>query len=191
MKHSWFIKRWFLQGLILILPVIITAIVLYYGISYADMFLWFLWDLLPWSLAKPSIPGLGLLIVVSLIVLIGALGESYIVSYFVNHFNSLMSRLPFIRNIYSTVLQVAQTILGNSHALTQVVLIEYPRKNIYSVAFKTSDSSEHLCQKTGLKLVNIFLPTTPNPSSGFYLLIPKEDIILLDITPEAAFKLIA
>jgi uncharacterized membrane protein len=190
MKQHWFIKRWFLQGLILILPAIITAVVLYYSIVYADLFVWFIWDLFPWEIAKPNFPGLGLIIVVALIVLVGALAESYIVSYFVNIFNILMSKVPFIRNIYSTVLQVAQSLLGNKKNLAQVVMLEYPRKGVYSIAFKTSDTSELMCKDTGHKMINIFLPTTPNPTSGFYLMVPEQDVTILDIDPEAAFKLI-
>jgi len=193
MKKQWFIKRWFLQGLALILPIIVTIVVLYYGVIYTDAILWFLWDLLPWSLlpwtiTKPSFPGLGLLVVVPLTIIVGALTESFIVGRAVKIFNKLMGRLPVIRSIYSTVLKVSQSTFGNFDSFSKVVLIEHNNK--YCMAFKTSDCSHEISKFTGKRLTNIFLPTTPNPTSGFYIMVPTDDLIELDIEPEAAFKLI-
>ena len=189
MKKHWFIKRWFLQGLVLILPIIITSVVLYYGVVYADMILWFLWDLLPWTIEKPLLfPGLGLVVVVSLTIIVGALTESFIVSKAVELFNTLMSKLPGIRSIYSTVLKVSQSTFGNSSSFSQVVLIEHNGK--FCMAFKTSETSSKICDKVGHKLINVFLPTTPNPTSGFYIMVPEHLVTTLDIEPEVAFKLI-
>lgn len=188
-KKPWFIKRWLLQGLVLTLPIIVTIVVFYYVIVYTDAILWFLWDLLPWDVTKPKFPGLGLLVVGSLVIFIGAITESFIVSKAVDLFNKLMSKLPFIRNIYPTVLKVAQSTLGSYDSFSKVVMIEYPRKGIYSLAFKTSKNKE-LSENYGKPYINIFLPTTPNPTSGFYLILPEDEAIETDIEPEAAFKLI-
>jgi uncharacterized membrane protein len=190
MKSQWFIKRWFLQGLVLMLPAIITAVVLYYGVIYADIVLWFLLDLLPWSFPKPTfvIPGLGLIVVAGITIIIGALTESFLVSKAVNLFNTLMSKVPIIRSIYSTVLKVAQNTLGNFDSFSQVVLLEHNGK--YCMAFQTSETSPEICNKVGSKLINVFLPTTPNPTSGFYIMVPEDKITPLDIEPETAFKLI-
>jgi uncharacterized membrane protein len=171
MKKPWFIKRWLLQGLVLTLPVIVTIVVFYYLIIYTDAILWVLWDLLPWDLlpwdfAKPKFPGLGLLVVTSLVIFIGAITESFVIGRVVELFNKLMSKLPFIRNIYTTVLKVAQSTLGNYEAFSSVVMIEYPRKGIYSLAFKTS-KNEQFSEDTNKEYINVFLPTTPNPTSGF------------------------
>jgi uncharacterized membrane protein len=194
MKKPWFIKRWLLQGLVLTLPVIVTIVVFYYLIIYTDAILWVLWDLLPWDLlpwdlAKPKFPGLGLLVVTSLVIFIGAITESFVIGRVVELFNKLMSKLPFIRNIYTTVLKVAQSTLGNYEAFSSVVMIEYPRKGIYSLAFKTS-KNEQFSEDTNKEYINVFLPTTPNPTSGFYLIVPKDEAIETDINPEEAFKLI-
>jgi len=189
MKKQWFIKRWFLQGLVLILPIIITAVVLYYGVIYADTVLWFLWDLFPWAVEKPLLfPGLGLIVVISLTIIVGALTESFLVSRVVDLFNKLMSKLPIIRSIYSTVLKVSQSTFGNASSFSQVILIEHNGK--FCMAFKTSETSSEICDKVGHKLINIFLPTTPNPTSGFYLMVPEHMVTTLDLEPEAAFKLI-
>jgi uncharacterized membrane protein len=190
MKSQWFIKRWFLQGLVLMLPAIITAVVLYYGVIYADAVLWFLLDLLPWAFPKPTfvIPGLGLIVVAGVTIIIGALTESFLVSKAVNLFNILMSKVPIIRSIYSTVLKVAQNTLGNFDSFSQVVLLEHNGK--YCMAFQTSETTQEICDKVGNKLINVFLPTTPNPTSGFYIMVPEDKITPLDIKPEMAFKLI-
>lgn len=192
MQKQWFIKRWFFQGLIVTLPIITTAFLLYYGIIYTDAIMWWVWDLLPWDLlpwavAKPTFPGLGFLVVVTSTILIGALTESWLINKIIDYFNNLMSKLPFIRNVYSTVSQVAKSTFGSYDSFTKVVLIEYPRRGMYSLAFKTSES--HILKKEG-KYINVFLPTTPNPTSGFYLILPEHEIIETDLKPEQAFKLI-
>lgn len=194
MQKSWFIKRWLIQGLVITLPVLVTVIVFYYTIIYTDALLWFFWDLVPWDLfpwdiGKPKFPGLGLLVVTTIVIFIGATTESYVVTRAIDLFNQIMSKLPFIKNIYSTAVKVAQSTLGNYEAFTGVVMIEYPRKGVYSLAFKTS-KNEKFSSENGQDYVNIFLPTTPNPTSGFYLIVPTTEILETDIEPEQAFKLI-
>ena len=100
-KKAWFIKRWLLQGIAVALPITITAVILYYSVLYADAVFWFAWDLLPWDLSKPDFPGVGLIVVVSFLILLGFLTESWIINKGLNLFNLIMSKLPFIRNIYS------------------------------------------------------------------------------------------
>ena len=194
-KKVWFIKRWLLQGIAVALPIAITAVILYYSVLYADAVFWFLWDLfpwdlLPWEVSKPYFPGVGLIVVVSLLTLLGFLTESWLINKGLNLFNLIMSKLPFIRSIYSTSLKMVQTTVGNSNNFSSVVLVEFPMKGVYAVAFKTSESSKIIKDATGKELINIFLPTTPNPTSGFYLMLPEDKLIENDITTEEAFKLI-
>lgn len=194
MQKPWFIKRWLIQGLVITLPVLVTVIVFYYTIIYTDALLWFCWDLIPWDLfpwdiPKPTFPGLGLIVVATVVIFIGATTESYIITKAISLFNSLMSKLPFIKNIYSTAVKVAQSTLGNYDAFSSVVMIEYPRKGVYSLAFKTSKNEKLSLQKKE-EFINVFLPTTPNPTSGFYLMVASAEVIETDIDPEQAFKLI-
>lgn len=190
MKHQWFLRRWFIQGLILLLPGVVTAVVLYYGIIYADMALGFLWSLLPFTSADTTFffPGLGVIVVAALTIVVGALTEWFVVSKVVDLFNNLMSKVPIIRSIYSTVLKVAQNTLGNMENFSEVVLLEHNDK--YCIAFKTSETSEAISEKLGQRMINVFLPTTPNPTSGFYIIVPESRVTPLDIEAEAAFKLI-
>lgn len=193
-KH-WFIKRWLLQGIAVALPIVLTAIILYYSVIYTDAVFWFFWDLLPWdslpwAVHKPYFPGVGLLVVTLILTTIGFLTESWLVNKGINIFNNLMSKVPFIKSIYSTALKVVQSTVGNMSNFSSVVLIEYPMKGVYALAFKTSETSKVVKDATGEELVNVFLPTTPSPASGFYLMVPKNKIIKTDITTEEAFKLI-
>lgn len=194
MKKNLFLKRWLLQGTIVALPVVVTAIVFYYLIIYTDQALWFLWDLLPWDIIPyeintPKFPGLGLLVVTGLLVFLGAMTENYLITRLLKLFNFCMSKVPVVRGIYSTVLKMAQSTLGSYENFSKVVIIEYPRKGVFTLAFKTSDCS--ISSKIDdRKYVNVFFPTTPNPTSGFYLILPEEDVIETDLAPEEAFKLI-
>lgn len=190
MQKHWFLKRWFLQGLVISLPIIITAIVFFYCISYADIILAFAANLLPASFPKPIFPGMGLIIVSVLLILIGALTETYLVNKLVQIFNFLMSKLPFVRSIYTTALKVVQNFLGSSNKFSKVVLIEYPHDGVYALAFKTNEAPNSLCELVGKKMVSVFIPTTPNPIGGFHLMIPVEKVKETDLRPEEALKLI-
>lgn len=145
--------------------------------------------MLPWELPKPIFPGVGLLVATGILITIGALTESYLITKGIALFNYVMSKLPIIRTIYTTVHKIVESTIGHNSSFSKAVLIEYPREGMYSIAFKTSNST-FLCAKTGKKLVNIFLPTTPNPTSGFYLLLPEDQIYDTHLDPEEAFKLI-
>jgi len=185
------IKRWLLQGLIITLPLVVTCVVVYYSVVYTDAALWFVWDklpwdIIPWKIRKPEFPGLGLVAVTTFLVLVGALTESWLVNRLLEVFNAFVKKVPIIRSIYTTVAQVAHSTIGNKANFSNVVLFEYPRKGVKTIGFKTSN-----CHLPGFTdHVNIFYPTTPNPTSGFYLIVPKEDVIETKMTPEEAFKLI-
>jgi uncharacterized membrane protein len=188
-RKNLFLKRWLLQGIVVILPLLVTVFCLYNLIVYTDAALWFVCTYLPFELPKPIFPGIGLLVATAALILIGALTESYLITQGIALFNYTMSKLPVIRTIYTTVHKIVESTIGHNSSFSKAVLIEYPRQGMYSIAFKTSDSTL-TCHKTGEKLVNIFLPTTPNPTSGFYLLLPENQIYDTDLNPEDAFKLI-
>lgn len=188
-KH-WFLKRWFLQGLVITLPISVTAILLYYLVTKTDLLLTYLWSLLPWTLPAWISPWVGLLLVAGLLIVIGALTESWLVNKCWGVFNKLVSMVPIIRTVYNTIYKVVESTIGNYNGLSKTVLIQFPRPGIYAIAFKTSNGSAMLNKATGRKVINVFLPTTPNPTSGFYLVIPEEEVIETEISPEDAFKLI-
>ena len=138
-----------------------------------------------------NIPGTGLVVAIFLLILIGFFTASFFGKFFVNIGEKIINRLPVFRGIYNALKQVFQTVLGSSSkAFREVVLIQYPRKGIWAVAFITAETSGEVAIKLKSKYVNVFLPTTPNPTSGFLLVVPEKDLIKLSMNIEQGMKLV-
>ena len=137
-----------------------------------------------------DIPGLEILIAIIIITLVGGLSLSFIGKKLLATFENLLKRIPILRTIYSAINQMTETFTNTEDNKKNVVLVEYPRKGSWAVGFATKENSGQISNKTNKKLVNVFVPTTPNPTSGFLLMFPKEDVIYLDLTFEEASKFI-
>ncbi|MDA9559049.1 DUF502 domain-containing protein [Alphaproteobacteria bacterium] len=138
-----------------------------------------------------NIPGTGLIVAVFSLILIGFFTAGIFGRFFVKIGENIINKLPIVRSIYNALKQVFQTILGaSSKAFREVVLIEYPRKGLWAIAFITSETKGEVNGKLKHKSVNIFLPTTPNPTSGFMLFVPTKDIIRLQMNIEQGMKLV-
>ena len=124
------------------------------------------------------------------ITFIGGLSLSFIGKKILQVFNDLLKRIPILRTIYSAIGQMAETLAPNKTTKKSVVLIEYPRKGSWAVGFATKDNKGEISKKTNKNLVNVFVPTTPNPTSGFLLMFPKDEVIYLDMNFEEASKFI-
>ena len=185
-------KRDFLAGLLVFLPVVITLWFLGWVIGLLDGVI----DVLPATLNPKSylpfaVPGLGALITLGTILFLGTLTRGVATRRFLAAWDNIFVRIPVFRGIYSAVQKLVQTFLGQSYAHRQVVMIEYPRNGVFTVAFAMGPAWSDLKEKKGTNLVNIFVPTTPNPTSGFFLLVPSGDVTPLNMTMEEALKLIA
>ncbi|MDX1482924.1 MAG: DUF502 domain-containing protein [Alphaproteobacteria bacterium] len=138
-----------------------------------------------------SIPGLGLIIVLIGLVLIGALTANLLGRTFFRMSERLLERMPIIRGVHATIKQVFETVLSHqSDAFRQVVLVEYPRRGIWALGFLTGETVGEVQNLTKERVLNIFLPTTPNPTSGFLLFVPQEDVVVLDMTVEEGIKMV-
>ena len=137
-----------------------------------------------------SIPGLEILLTVIFITIIGGLSLSFLGRKFLQLIDELFKRIPILRTIYSAIVQMTETFTQKDDNKKNVVLVEYPRKGTWAVGFATKENKGEIQKKTKKELVNVFVPTTPNPTSGFLLMYPKEDIIYLDISFEEASKFI-
>jgi len=137
-----------------------------------------------------NIPGVEIITSIILITLIGFLSLSFIGKKLLDLFNNILRRIPILRTIYSAIGQMTETFTKNDNKKKNVVLVEYPRKGSWAVGFATKDNTGEITNKTNRKLVNVFVPTTPNPTSGFLLMFPKEEVIYLDLTFEEASKFI-
>ena len=137
-----------------------------------------------------DIPGLEIIISIILITIIGWLSLSFIGKKFLNLFQNLINKIPILRTIYSGINQMTETFSKQQNKQKNVVLVEYPRKGSWAVGFATKENKGEISKKTQKELINVFVPTTPNPTSGFLLMFPKDEVIHLDISFEEASKFI-
>lgn len=186
------LKKYFLTGLLVFIPISLSIYILKIVSTTADRFV----GLLP-PRYNPStylpfhIPGLGFIVTLIVIFLVGLVTANIVGRRLVDGIGLLFSRIPLVRTVYTGAKEIVQTfILDRSSQFRQVVLVEYPRKGTYCIAFVTGSPKGELASKVEGDFLNLFVPTTPNPTSGFYILASREEIIPLDITIEDAFKLI-
>ena len=137
-----------------------------------------------------DIPGIEILISLLLITLVGGLSLSFFGRRILKLIDDLFKRIPFLRTVYSAIVQMTETFSKKDDNQKSVVLIEYPRKGVWAVGFATKENTGEMAEKTNKKLINVFVPTTPNPTSGFLLMFPIEDVIYLNMTFEEASKFI-
>ena len=137
-----------------------------------------------------SIPGLEILLSVIFITIVGGISLSFFGKKILNLINDLFKRIPILRTIYSAIGQMTESFTSKSDNKKSVVLIEYPKKGSWAVGFATKENKGEISKKTNKDLINVFVPTTPNPTSGFLLMFPKEEVIYLDMTFEEASKFI-
>jgi len=182
------IRNYFITGIVVLIPIGITVYFTLFLISISSKILPN--EINPNHYLPYNIPGLEILISLFLITFIGWLSLSFLGKKFLNIFNHLLKKIPILRTIYSAIGQMTETFTKNDAKKKNVVLVEYPRKGSWAVGFATKENSGQISDKTKRELINVFIPTTPNPTSGFLLMFPKEDIIYLDLTFEEASKFI-
>ena len=137
-----------------------------------------------------AIPGLEIVLAIIFITLVGSLSLSFIGKKILQFVNDLFKRIPILRTIYSAIGQMTESLAPKKGDRKSVVLIEYPRKGSWAVGFATKDNEGEISKKTNKNLVKVFVPTTPNPTSGFLLMFPKEEVLYLDMSFEEASKFI-
>jgi len=182
------IRNYFIAGIVVLIPIGITVYLTIFIVSVSSKIL--PKEINPNHYLPYNIPGVEILISLFLITFIGWLSLSFLGRKLLNIFNKILKKIPILRTIYSAIGQMTQTFTKSDTNKKNVVLIEYPRKGTWAVGFATKDNSGEISTKTNKKLVNVFLPTTPNPTSGFLLMFPKDEIIYLDMTFEEASKFI-
>ena len=186
------IKGVFLTGLIAVIPAGVTIYVLYLIIKLMNNLVRFVPARYhPDQLLPFHIPGLGVIITLILIFTIGLVTRSYLGKKLAILGDRMVRRIPLVRGIYNALKQFVDAVFSDKgQSFKKAVLIEYPRKGLYSIAFVTGVSRGEVQAKTLQRCVNVFVPTTPNPTSGFYIMVPEGDMITLDMTVEEAFTLI-
>jgi len=189
-KRSFFtrIRNYFIAGVVVLIPIGITVYLTIFLISVSSNIL--PKEINPNHYLPYEIPGVEIAISLILITCIGWLSLSFIGKRLLIIFNNILKRIPILRTIYSAIGQMTETFTKTDNKKNNVVLVEYPRKGSWAVGFATKENSGEISDKTKKKLINVFVPTTPNPTSGFLLMFPVEDVIYLDLTFEEASKFI-
>jgi uncharacterized membrane protein len=186
------LKMYFITGLLVVVPVALTGYILWILISLMDGVL----NVLPSKLHPNTylpfrMPGLGLIMTVILILLTGMVTRSVLGKKVVSLGEWAVGKIPMVRNIYNALKQLTEAIfMPRSEGFRRVVLIEYPRKGIFSLGFVTGVTRGETQQKTQSQVINVFVPTTPNPTSGYYIMVPEQDAWPLKMSVEDAFKII-
>ncbi|MGH6916642.1 MAG: DUF502 domain-containing protein [Geminicoccaceae bacterium] len=187
------LRAYFLAGVIVTAPIGITVLLIWQFITFLDTHVASLIPARynPESYLPFSLPGLGLLIMFAFLTLVGFLAAGLAGRTLVHIGERVLSRMPIVRSIYSTLKQIFVTVLAqSSRSFREVVLVEYPRRGIGAIAFVTGSSRDDNPSSAEDELVNVFLPTTPNPTSGFLLFVPRKDLVHLDMTVEDGIKLV-
>jgi len=182
------IRNNFIAGIVVLIPIGITLYLTLAIVKVSSKIL--PKEINPNNYLPYNIPGIEIIIALILITLIGWLSLSFIGKKLLNIFDNILNKIPILRTIYSAFVQMLETFTKSKVSKKNVVLVEYPRKGTWAVGFATNKNTGEIKNKIGQEVVNVFVPTTPNPTSGFLLMFPKEDVIYLDITFEQASKFI-
>ncbi len=182
------LRNYFITGIVVLVPIGITLYLTRFFISISSKLIPN--ELNPNSYLPFAIPGLEILLAIIFITIIGSLSLSFIGKKILKIFNDILKRIPILRTIYSAIGQMTETLAPKKGSKKSVVLVEYPRKGSWAVGFATRENDGEISKKTNTNLINVFVPTTPNPTSGFLLMFPKDEVIYLDMTFEEASKFI-
>ena len=182
------LRNYFFTGVIVLIPIGFTLYLTKVLISLSSKIL--PEGINPNTYLNFSIPGIEIVLTVIFITIIGGLSLSFLGRKFLQVIDDLFKKIPILRTIYTAFTQMTETFTQNKSSKKNVVLVEYPRKGTWAVGFATKDNKGEIQSKTNKNLVNVFVPTTPNPTSGFLLMFPKEEVIYLDISFEEASKFI-
>ena len=182
------LRNYFITGVVVLIPIGFTLYLTKILIGLSS-------NLIPKNINPNSylpfnIPGVEIVISIVLITIVGGLSLSFFGRRILKLIDDLFKKIPFLRTVYSAVLQMTETFSKKDNGKKSVVLIEYPRKGVWAVGFATKENMGEMAKKTGKNLINVFVPTTPNPTSGFLLMFPIEDVIYLNMTFEEASKFI-
>ena len=181
------IRNTFLTGLLILIPLATTAYIVYWTFTTLDNFM------------RPElsrvfgfyVPGMSLIALLSVIFLLGVFGRLTVGKRLIDFVESKLMKIPVVRTIYSATKEASKAILvSETEKIKGVVLVEYPRKGLYAIGFTTGGEISAACKKTGRRLLNVFIPTSPNPTSGLVVLVPEDEVIYLNMSVEDALRIV-
>ena len=182
------LRNYFITGVVVLIPIGFTLYLSKILISLSSKII--PENINPNNYLPYAIPGIEIIISIIFITIVGGLSLSFLGKKILKLIDDLFKRIPFLRTIYSAILQMTETFSKKDNDKKSVVLVEYPRKGVWAVGFATKENTGEMASKTNKKLINVFVPTTPNPTSGFLLMFPIDEVIYLNMTFEEASKFI-
>ena len=185
---SLILRNYFITGVVVLIPIGFTLYLSKFLITLSSKII--PQNINPNNYLPYSIPGVEIVISIIFITIVGGLSLSFLGKRILKLIDDLFKRIPFLRTVYSAILQMTETFSKKDDNKKSVVLIEYPRKGVWAVGFATKENKGEMADKTNQKLINVFVPTTPNPTSGFLLMFPIDEVIYLNMTFEEASKFI-
>ena len=186
------IRRYLIAGLLVWLPLSVTLLVIKLLVDLMDNTLLLLPEAYrPDTLLGFHLPGLGVVLSITILFVTGIVAANFFGRRLVEVWERLLARIPLVRSIYSGTKQVSETLFApGGQSFRKVLLIEYPRRGLWTVAFQTGVTAGEAQAKTADEVINVYMPTTPNPTSGFFLMVPKRDVIELDMSVDEGLKMI-
>ena len=182
------LRNYFITGVVVLIPIVFTLYLSKILIGFSSKII--PENINPNSYLPYAIPGIEIVISILFITIVGGLSFSFLGKKILKLIDDLFKKIPFLRTVYSAILQMTETFSKTDTNKKSVVLVEYPRKGVWAVGFATKENKGEMAVKTEKKLINVFVPTTPNPTSGFLLMFPIEEVIYLNMTFEEASKFI-
>ena len=182
------LRNYFITGVVVLIPIGFTLYLTKFIVGISSRII--PQNINPNSYLPYAIPGIEILISVVFITIVGGLSLSFLGKRILKLIDDLFKRIPFLRTIYSAILQMTESFSNKDNDKKSVVLIEYPRKGVWAVGFATKENKGEMAKKTNQQLINVFVPTTPNPTSGFSLMFPIDEVIHLNMSFEEASKFI-
>lgn len=179
------LRNYFLTGLVIFVPLALTLWIMLVTFNFLDGIL------KPLIRPLTNIPGISFLILVLLIIFVGILGTMAWGRRAVGVMENSLLKIPFAGGVYKTVKEASDVILTKrAEDFKSIVLVEFPKEGTYAIGFTTASNIPEISEKTGKDMINVYVPTTPNPTSGFFIMVPKEGAVFLDMSAEEAFKII-
>jgi uncharacterized membrane protein len=190
-KRTWSLRRYLVAGMLVWLPILATVWVIRFIVQIMDQTLLLLPESMrPEALVGFSLPGVGAVLAFLVLLITGLLVTNLVGRRLVALWDGLLKRIPLVRSVHGGVKSFAESVLAKNNSFRKVVMIQYPRTGMWSIGFVTSDDVVEISSKTGQTQVCVYIPTTPNPTSGFIVMLPREEVVELEMSVDAAMKMI-
>ena len=190
-KRTWSLRRYLVAGMLVWLPILATVWVVRFIVQLMDQtLLWLPETWRPEAFVGFYVPGVGALLAFIVVLVTGLLVTNLVGRRLIALWDGLLKRIPIVRSVYGGVKSFAETVLSNSNSFRTVVMVQYPRLGMWTIGFVTSDDVAEVSEKTGAQHVCLYVPTTPNPTSGFILMVPKSEVVELEMSVDVAMRMI-